>query len=80
MLRSLHLGSNAIVDLTPLESLTALETLTLDSNQISDISELIDNPGLDSADIIDLTSNPLSEEALDVQIPALEERGVVVLR
>ena len=47
-------------------------------NQITDITPLVDNTGLDSWDTIDLTGNPLDKTSQDTHLVALRERGVVV--
>ncbi len=77
-LRSVYLGSNLVSDLTPLAALTALGALDLTNNLIGDLSPLVDNPGLGRGDWISLTGNPLSEESLNVHVPALLDRGVQV--
>ena len=48
------------------------------SNQVSDISPLVDNPGLGDIVIVWLRGNPLSEESVNEHIPALRARGVTV--
>ena len=78
-LQKLHLMDNRIRDLSALSGLTLLSDLRLGGNQISDISFLVDNSGIDSGDKVDLRENPLSEEAISTQIPALRARGVEVL-
>ena len=52
--------------------------LGLMQNQISDISPLVDNPGLGEGDDVILVNNPLSEESVNVHILELEARGVTV--
>ena len=47
-------------------------------NLIADIGPLVENPNLGSGDWITLTGNPLSEESLNVHVPALRDRGVQV--
>ena len=78
-LTELNLSFNQISDLSLLSSLTQLTELNLSFNQISDLSALLDNSGIGSGDTVDLRNNPLSDEALWEQIPALEERGVDVV-
>ena len=73
----LFLYSNQISDLSPLSSLTALTHLYLYDNQISDLSPL---SSLTALTYLDLNNNPLSADARKTQIPALEERGVKVIR
>ncbi len=77
-LRSVYLGSNLVSDLTPLAALTALGAVDLTDNLVTDLSPLVDNPGLGTRDWITLTGNPLSEESLNVHVPALRDRGVQV--
>ncbi|MFH2048889.1 MAG: leucine-rich repeat domain-containing protein [bacterium] len=74
----LDLQFNQISDLTPLSGLINLQSLMLGDNNITDIQPLLDNIGLGTGDIVYLNDNPLSQQAIDVQIPALQTRGVVV--
>ena len=78
-LRVLRLGSNPISDITPLLNLTSLTEVLLGWNQIRDITPLVDNEGLSEGDRIDLRGNPLSAKSLNILIPQLETRGVVLL-
>ncbi len=75
---SLTLRSNAVVDLGPLTGLWRLIALDLSGNQITDISPLVANNGLGRYDLVYLERNPLSDQAMNEQIPALEARGVSV--
>ena len=77
-LTQLWLMNNSISDVTPLEGLTQLGELVLTRNQITDVQPLVDNEGLGSGDYVILDDNPLSQEALCVQVPALRGRGVNV--
>lgn len=54
-------------------------SLDLSYNQISDISPLVSNSGIGEGDVVALEGNPLNDEAYDVHIPALIERGVKVV-
>ena len=78
-LRNLYLHGNQVSDLSPLSGLTSLSELGLSMNRISDIEPLVSNPGLGRGDHVWLSGNPLSTESLNVHVPALWERGVVVL-
>ncbi len=60
-LEALDLSGNAVVDLTPVSSLTALRELDLANNQISDLSALT---GLKSLESVDLRGNPLTAEQI----------------
>ena len=77
-LHRLHLQSNQIADVTPLAGLTNLNYLDISNNRIEDLSPLVANTGLGGGDIVHLQSNPLSDQALTEQIPALKARGVEV--
>lgn len=48
-------------------------------NHVSDLSPLVNNPGLGEGDIIDLRDNGLSKEAKEIYVPELRSRGVKVL-
>ena len=76
-LTSVFLGSNLVSDVTPLAGLRTLKGLDLSRNLVADIAPLVDNE-LGSGDWITLTGNPLSEQSLNVHVPALRERGVYV--
>jgi len=78
-LSQVDLAGNQLEDLSPLSGLTRLSDVDLRNNQITDISALVDNPGLGEGDRVDLRGNDLGDEALAVQIPALQERGVEVV-
>ena len=79
ILETLKLDNNQIVDLTPLDQLTNLYWLNLDHNQIADLSPLVANTGLGEGGWVNLSANPLSTQARNEQIPALEARGVEVI-
>jgi hypothetical protein len=80
MLESLNLRQNGIVDLAPLAGLANLRDVNLAGNLVIDLQPLLDNAGLGTGDTVDLRDNPLSVQALGVQVPALEGRGVIVQR
>ncbi|MCY3794657.1 MAG: leucine-rich repeat domain-containing protein [Gammaproteobacteria bacterium] len=75
---SIHAASNEIEDLSPLAELTELSQLDLRDNRISDIAPLVANAGLGEGDWVTLDGNPLSEQSLNVHVPALLDRGVQV--
>lgn len=78
-LQVLDLAGNQINDLSPLSHSTNLRWLDLTGNEISDISSLVENPGISGGDKINLKLNPLNDEAYEVHIPTLQQRGVIVL-
>ena len=77
-LEEVFLGSNLVSDLTSLGALENLEAVDLSDNLVEDIAPLVENPAIDGGDWITLTGNPLSEESLNVHVPALLDRGVHV--
>ena len=77
-LEGVDVSGNQISDISSLSGLTNLRELSLNTNQIGDIEPLVNNPGIDAGDWIDLRSNPLSSESINTWIPALLARGVGV--
>ncbi len=78
-LTTLNLGGNQISDISAISNLTNLFLLYIYDNQISDIFALVENTGLGFEDNLFINDNYLSQEALDVHIPILEDRGFEVL-
>ena len=78
-LRHLHISDNSISDVSPLAALPNLEELFLGMNSISDLAPLVGNSGLGAADEVEIDRNPLNVAAVNIFIPALEERGVNVI-
>ena len=72
----LHAGGRGISDLSGLEAASRLEYAHLAANRVSDLSPLL---GLNSLKETDLDGNPLSETALNEQVPDLLSRGVSVV-
>ena len=77
-LERLYAASNRITDLSPLADLAWLRELDLRHNRITDISPLVANGDLGEDDWVALNGNPLSEESLNIHVPALLDRGVRV--
>jgi len=77
-LENLGLGSNQISDISPLSELINLQWLGLESNRIIDISPLVRNSGIGEGASILLGVNPLNDDAYELHIPILQERGVMV--
>ena len=78
-LESLNLGANSITNISALAGLTKLEHLWLTGNLIEDIGPLVANPGIGDADTVRVDGNPLSQQALCSDIPALEALGVRIV-
>lgn len=77
-LDALDLDNNQITDISPLSDLTSLRYLLLRNNHISDIGPLVSNHGLAQWDDVDCWANPLSADSINVYIPQLRHRGVLV--
>jgi len=75
---SLSVPNAHISDLAGVEHLTGIQFLDLSGNDIVELDRLIANPGLGAGDTLLLEGNPLSQQALCVDIPALIQRGVIV--
>ena len=71
----LSLSYNNVTDISPLRGLTNLEKLSLWFNNVTDISPL---RGLTNLTILQLRWNLLNNSSLNVDIPALQGRGVTV--
>jgi hypothetical protein len=77
-LNHLFLADNQISDLGPLTGLVYLANLDLARNAIADLAPLVANTGFGTGDQIWVVGNPLSETAINEQIPALRARGAIV--
>ena len=77
-LTMLNLSGNGITDVSALSGLVSLTELDLSSNQVEDISPLVENEGLDQGDLVDLATNPMGRASLDVYVPQLRQRLVLV--
>ncbi len=84
-LRGLNLQRNNIRDITQIKGMIRIgdheehwigAELDLSYNQISDITPLIKNPGVNEGDTVDISNNPLDSQSIKRYIPRLERRGV----
>lgn len=78
----LDLNNNQVFDILPLAGLLNLNQLSLTGNQIADINPLVTNAsnnGLGPGDTVVLDSGTLSDNAVNVEVPALEADGVNVI-
>jgi len=75
---SIDFEYNLISDISPLEDLGLLNRLVLRHNQISDILPLVNNAGIGAGDEVHVANNPLSDDSINIYIPALVARGVCV--
>ncbi|HOZ49520.1 MAG TPA: leucine-rich repeat domain-containing protein [Candidatus Hydrogenedentes bacterium] len=74
----LSLNENSVSDISAVVGLTNLKTLRLSVNEITDITPLLENPGLGPDDEVSIDRNPLSQEALCLDVPKLEDDGINV--
>ena len=77
-LEYLSVWDNLISDLSPLQDLINLTELDLAGNLITDLAPLVANTGFGVGDEIWIEDNPLTCEALQIQIPALIATGAIV--
>ncbi|MCY4057141.1 MAG: leucine-rich repeat domain-containing protein [Gammaproteobacteria bacterium] len=75
-LRTVNAVANAIVDMGPAARMPALRTLYLGGNAVADLAPLASDP--ESLRSVSLWRNPLSDDSVHVQVPAMEQRGVGV--
>jgi len=66
----LNATQKSIGNLTGLECCTSLTNLNLWHNQISDVCPSLQNGGLGTHDLVDLTSNPLSSNSINIYASA----------
>jgi uncharacterized repeat protein (TIGR02543 family) len=74
----LALHSTQISDISVLANFTDLMWLYLQNNNISNIYPLVQNSGLGTGDRVYLVGNPLSDDSINIYIPELVARGVIV--
>ncbi|MFY0536930.1 leucine-rich repeat domain-containing protein [Nannocystis pusilla] len=73
-LRTLHAAGNAIVDLSPIATHTALEDLDLADNDITTLAPILDAPfWANQCFRVDLRQNPLGADVFADQLPTLCE-------
>jgi hypothetical protein len=80
-LTSVNLDGNAVFNLQPLAGLNILDYLSLCDTSVTDIGPLLTNAstgGLGEGDVVNLTFDNLSQQAIDIDVPALQAFGVNV--
>jgi len=78
VLKNLWVQHNEITDIGSLRGLENLEKVFIDSNLIRDLAPLVENPGIGDKDQVFVTLNPLTEDAVNIQLKVLRDRGVFV--
>ncbi len=77
-LTGLSLFNNPVSDISALENLPNLVILGLNNTQVADITPLVNNTGINSGDLVNLTNSQVDAGDL-ADIQTLEARGVLVL-
>ena len=77
-IKYLSLYQNQILDLTPIEGLTLIKTALLHANKFSSIKSLFDNHGVGDGDSLSITIGELDSLSLNVYLPELKSRGVII--
>ena len=77
-LSSINFAQCAVTSIEGLENLPNLTKVTLMYNQITDLTPLVNNADFATGDKLYILGNPLSQDALCNQVPALLDRGVTV--
>jgi len=77
-LSTLSLSDNKITDISSLANLVNLFEIYLGDNEITDIYALVKNDGLGKRNSIYLSGNSLSTKSINIYIPQLEDREVLV--
>lgn len=77
---TLDLSNNPITEIAALAELPVLRVLTMTSTQVSDLSPLLDNPGLNGigGDRIDVSNNVLDTNTYQIVIPEIQQRQVPI--
>lgn len=76
-LRSVVAEANAVSDVAPIAGLPTLFDLYLGGNAVADVTALVNQA--ESLDRASLWRNPLDQDAFELHLPALRERGVNVV-
>ena len=77
-LEELNLSQNYFTEIPPLQDLDKLKIFVFSENLVSDIEPLLVHKWLEARDLVNVVSNPLSQQSLQSHIPALKRRGVQV--
>ena len=78
-LECIYLDFNFINDIIPLQYLENCDIFVLSHNQIEDILLLVKNKGLHGVKSVGLWDKHLNKISINIYIPILRNRGVIVL-
>ena len=76
----LFLDVNPLASIAPISEMQGLHILSMRQCGLTDLAAIVANANIADADTVMVPENPLSETAMNEQIPALEARGVTVVR
>lgn len=76
----LFVDVNPLASIAPITQMQGLHILSMRQCGLTDLAAVVANANIAEADTVMVPENPLSETALNEQIPALEARGVTVVR
>ncbi|MBK7091992.1 MAG: hypothetical protein IPH59_09785 [bacterium] len=76
----LFLDVNPLSSIAPISEMTGFHILSIRQCGLTDLTAIVANANIADADTVMVPENPLSQTALNEQIPALEARGVTVVR
>lgn len=77
-LQELYAGGNPLNDISELADMPNLHSVYLAYCQIANLTPLVNNSDFADGDELDVRGNPLSQAAINQQIPELQARGVTV--
>ena len=76
----LFLDVNPLASISPISEMQGLHILSMRQCGLTDLAAIVANAHIADADTVMVPENPLSQTAINEQIPALEARGVTVVR
>ncbi|MDD3045001.1 MAG: Ig-like domain-containing protein [Candidatus Delongbacteria bacterium] len=77
-LNSVNLRNNNITDISAFRNLPKIRNIYLENNQVSDIYPLVQNSDFAGLGNLELNINPLDSVSINVYIPEIQSRGIMV--
>jgi len=75
---SVNLSNNSISEITAFRHLPKIRNIYLENNNVSNIYPLVQNPDFAGLGSLNLAINPLDSVSINVYIPELQSRGIMV--
>lgn len=75
---SVNLRNNNISDITAFRTLKKIRNIYIENNNVSNIYPLVQNAEFAGLGYLDLTINPLDTVSINVYIPEIQSRGIMV--